>query len=41
MTLQFTSWAMVHAPTISVVLKLHAFLLELESRFLKLLVPGL
>ena len=45
MILQFTSRAMARAPTISVVLdlslELHAFLLELESCFLKLLVSGL
>ena len=44
MILQFTSRAMAHGPTVSVALvlslELHAFLLELESCFLELLVPG-
>ena len=45
MILWFTSRAMACASTISVALdlslELHAFLLELESCFLELLVPGL
>ena len=45
MILWFTSWAMACAPTMSVALdiliELRAFLLELESRFLDLLMSSL